>query len=318
MIVERPVTKAASHPVATPPGVRPLEVAWARRGGELLEAVLELTKPRITLMVVVTTAVGFLLAAPGRLPGRLFFHAVAATALLAAAASVLNQVLERDLDARMRRTAGRPLPTGRLAPDQALAVGVTLSLGGLAYLLLAVNLLTAALGAATLATYLFVYTPLKRVSSLATVVGAAPGAVPPMMGWTAVRGELTVEAWVLFAILFFWQLPHFLAIAWLYRSDYERGGFPMLPVGDLDGTRTGIQTTLYAAALLPVSLLPTPLGLAGGVYFLGALAMGVVLLALSAAFAWSHSTRVARHLARVSVAYLPVVLGLMVLDRGAA
>jgi protoheme IX farnesyltransferase len=192
----------------------------------------EMTKPGITLMVVLTAGLGFLLGEEGRFHFILLVHALLGTGLVSAGASVLNHVLERDTDGLMQRTAGRPLPAGRMDPDAALFFGVLLAVLGLAELALAVNLLTALLGAVALAGYVFVYTPLKRVSSLATVIGAVPGAIPPMMGWSAVRNELDAAAWVLFGILFFWQLPHFLAIAWLCREDYARGGFPMLPVLD--------------------------------------------------------------------------------------
>ena len=193
----------------------------------------------------------------------LLIHTLLGTGLISAGASVLNHVLERDTDTLMQRTANRPLPTGRMNPDMALSFGVLLGILGLVDLAVAVNLLTALLGAVALAGYVFVYTPLKRISSLATVIGAVPGAIPPMMGWCAVRNEVDAAAWVLFGILFFWQLPHFLAIAWLCREDYARGGFPMLPVLDPEGFRTGRQAILYGAALVPVSLLPSLLGLNG-------------------------------------------------------
>ena len=278
----------------------------------------ELTKPRITLMVAVTTAAGFVMASAGSLAGldlALLVHALAGTALVAAGASALNQVWERDVDALMRRTAQRPLPSGRLDPDLGLLWAVALAVAGVSWLALAVNLLTALLGALTLAGYVFVYTPMKRLSSLSTVVGAIPGAVPPMMGWTAARDVLEPGAWALFGILFLWQLPHFLAIAWMYRADYERGGMPMLPVIDPGGTRTGRQAILYAAALVPVSLLPTPLGLTGGVYFAGALVLSLGFLAASWWFQQRRTNGTAKQLLLVSVVYLPAVLAVMLLDR---
>lgn len=293
--------------------------SFARPWRESLSAVAadlaELTKARIAVMVLVTAAAGFLLASQRGLDAVLLVHALVGTALVAAGAGVLNQVVERDTDALMRRTADRPLPAGRIAPDTALALGVALAVGGLAYLALAVNLLTALLGATTLAGYVFVYTPLKRVSSLATIVGAVPGAMPPLMGWAAARDSLDAGAWALFGILFFWQLPHFLAIAWMYREDYARGGFPMLPVTDPGGARTGRQTVLWAAGLVPVSLVPSALGLTGGVYLAGALALGLGFLGVAAAFHRDLTNPAARRLLLVSVLYLPAILAVMAADR---
>jgi protoheme IX farnesyltransferase len=228
---------------------------------------------------------------------------------------VLNQVLEREPDALMTRTANRPLPAGRMNPDVALSFGVLLGITGLFELAVAVNLLTALLGAVALAGYVFVYTPLKRISSLATVIGAVPGAIPPMMGWCAVRNEVDAAAWVLFGILFFWQLPHFLAIAWLCREDYARGGFPMLTVLDPEGFRVGRQAILYGAALVPVSLLPSLLGLMGTVYFVGALAFGLIYLGFAFAFAQARSNPGARRLMLASLLYFPALLLIMLLDR---
>jgi heme o synthase len=275
----------------------------------------EMTKPGITLMVTLTAGLGFLLAEQNRFSFLLLVHTLLGTALISAGASVLNQVLEREPDALMQRTANRPLPAGRMNPDVALSFGVLLAILGLVELTLAVNLLTALLGAMALAGYVFVYTPLKRISSLATVIGAIPGAIPPMMGWSAVRNELDPAAWVLFGILFFWQLPHFLAIAWLCREDYARGGFPMLPVLDPEGVRTGRQAILYGAALVPVSLLPSLLGLMGTVYFVGALAFGLVYLGFAFAFAQTRSNPGARRLMFASLLYFPGLLLVMLLDR---
>jgi heme o synthase len=275
----------------------------------------EMTKPGITLMVTLTAGLGFLLAEQDRFSFLLLVHTLLGTALISAGASVLNQVLERDPDSLMQRTANRPLPAGRMNPDVALSFGVLLAILGLVELTVAVNLLTALLGAMALAGYVFVYTPLKRISSLATVIGAIPGAIPPMMGWSAVRNELDPAAWVLFGILFFWQLPHFLAIAWLCREDYARGGFPMLPVLDPEGVRTGRQAILYGAALVPVSLLPSLLGLMGTVYFVGALAFGLVYLGFAFAFAQTRSNPGARRLMFASLLYFPGLLLVMLLDR---
>jgi protoheme IX farnesyltransferase len=283
--------------------------------GVRMADMVELTKPRITMMVVVTAGIGLLLASGGRVPMALVLHALFGTGLVAAGSAALNHVLERDIDARMTRTANRPLPAGRMHPDFALTLGVGLSVTGLAELTLGVNLLTAILGAAALAGYVFVYTPLKKITPLATVVGAVPGAIPPMMGWTAVTESLDPGAWVLFAILFLWQLPHFLAIAWMCREDYARAGFPMLPVIQPDGRSTARQMVLYGAALLPVSLLPSALGLTGATYFLGAIGLGLFFLAMCVAFAVSLSALAARRVLLASVLYLPAVLAVMVLDR---
>ncbi len=275
----------------------------------------ELTKPRITLMVALTTAAGFLLAAPRPLAWDQLINTLLGTALIASGASALNQVIERRTDARMRRTANRPIPAGRLRPEAAMVFGVALSAAGAFYLALAVNLLTGLIGALTLASYVLVYTPLKRKSSLATLVGAVPGAAPPMMGCTAATGELDALAWALFGILFFWQMPHFLAIAWIYRTDYERGGFPLLTLGNVSGPRTARQMMLYAAALIPVSLLPNAIGVSGWPYFFGALLLGLAFLGFCVAFSLSHTSRAARRLLLASVVYLPIVLGLMVADQ---
>lgn len=274
----------------------------------------ELTRFRLNMLALATTAVGFLLGTEGAVRLGLLVHTLLGTGLVAAGSSVLNQVLERESDALMHRTARRPIPAGRIHPDRALLLGVVLCAGGVIYLLLAANALTALLAAITLVTYLFLYTPLKRVSSLATVIGAVPGAIPPMMGWAAIRGELSLPAWVLFGILFLWQLPHFLAIAWIYRNDYERGGLPMLPVVDPEGHVTSRQMILYCGALLPVSLLTTVVGLNGALYLLGAVILGLGFLAFCVAFAHNHTVLAARRLMLASVVYLPLLLAVMMLD----
>lgn len=275
----------------------------------------EMTKPGITLMVALTAGLGFLLAGGETFSFALLLYVLLGTALVSGGASVLNHVLERDTDALMRRTAERPLPAGRMDPDAALLFGVALAVAGLLELYFTVNPLTALLGTVALAGYVFVYTPLKRVSSLATIIGAVPGAIPPMMGWSAVRGELDPAAWVLFGLLFFWQMPHFLAIAWLCREDYAQGGFPMLTVNDPEGVRTARQTVLWGAALVPVSLLPSVLGLMGGLYFAGALALGLAYLGFCIAFARVRTTPSARSLMFASILYFPAVLLVMLLDR---
>jgi protoheme IX farnesyltransferase len=304
---EAPAVEVAAIDLETTPRTSPFSARLAD--------LAEMAKPGITLMVVLTAGLGFLLAERAGVSFILLLHTLLGTGLVSGGASVLNQVLERDADALMHRTANRPLPAGRLDPDAALLYGVTLAVAGLAELAFGVNLLTALLGAVALAGYVFVYTPMKRVSSLATVIGAVPGAIPPMMGWSAVRGELDLAAWVLFGILFFWQMPHFLAIAWLCRADYERAGFPMLTVADADGTRTARQAILYAAALVPVSLLPAVLGLMGTVYFVGTLALGLAYLGFGFGFARTRSTAGARWLMLVSILYFPAVLLVMLLDR---
>lgn len=275
---------------------------------------LELTKPRITTLVLVTAAVGYAVGAGSGLDPTAFLALLAGTAMVAGGASALNQYAEREADARMERTRRRPLPSGRVTPGEALAFGLAASAAGI-LLLATINALTAVLGAAALASYILLYTPLKRVTSLCTVVGAVPGAIPPLMGWAAARGSLSAGAWALFAVLFFWQLPHFLAIGWMYREDYARGGFPMLPVTDADGSATGRQMMLYSAALVPVTLVAGALASAGPGYLWGALALGLAFFAGSARFFRQRSLAAARLLFLVSILYLPIVLGLMVFDR---
>lgn len=275
---------------------------------------LELTKPRITTLVVVTAAVGYAVGAPRGLEPIVLTALLLGTALVAGGASALNQYWERDADARMERTRLRPLPAGRVAPAEALAFGLAVSGAGL-ILLGTINGMTALLGAAALASYVLLYTPLKRVTSLCTVVGAVPGALPPLMGWAAARGTLSAGGWALFAVLFFWQLPHFLAIGWIYREDYARGGFPMLTVLDPDGRSTGRQMMLYSAALIPVTLVAGALASAGTGYLWSAVALGLVFFGGSVRFAWTRSVPAARGLFLVSILYLPVLLGLMVFDR---
>jgi protoheme IX farnesyltransferase len=281
----------------------------------LASAYLELTKPRITFLIVLTAAAGFCLGARGPIDYLLLTHAMIGIALLSSGIATLNQYMERDLDALMRRTAGRPLPTGKLMPMQACAFGFALTIGAEIYLALLVNPLTALLGLTVIAGYLFLYTPLKTRTTLSTVVGAFPGAMPPLMGWTAARGALGMEAWVLFAILFLWQFPHFLAIAWMYREDYGRAGIRMLPVVEPEGRVTGQQIVIYTLLLLPVSLLPTALGISGHVYFYGAIILGVLFLFSSITAAISKSRQQARRLLLASVIYLPLLFVLMVLNR---
>ena len=276
---------------------------------------LILTKVRITVLVLVTTAAGFLLASGPRLDLVLLGWTLLGTGLAASGAAALNQVLEREADSRMQRTAARPIPAGRMTAAHGLWVGLGLALSGVAVLAARVNWLTALLALATVVLYVGVYTPLKRMTPLNTIVGAIPGAIPPVMGWTAVTGALGLPAWVLFAILFLWQLPHFLAIAWIFRDDYRRGGFPMLPVVDADGRATGRQVALYCAALIPVSLIPTFLGLTGPIYFFGALVLGLGFLAAGLMMALRRRGKEARRVLLASVTYLPLLLVLLVVDR---
>ena len=281
----------------------------------LLGDLVELAKPRINLMVMLTAGIGLLLASGQLPPVGLVLAVLAGTGMVAAGGSALNHYLERDTDRLMERTAGRPLPAGRMRPEVAVAYGLTLSAAGLLLLALAANLPTVLLGLIALVGYVMLYTPLKRVTSLATVVGAVPGAIPPMMGWAAAGGSLDAGAWALFALLFFWQLPHFLAIAWICRDDYERAGMPVFTVGDAGGERTGRQMVLWAAALVPVSLLPAALGLAGVTYLFGALLLGLALLLTSLGFLRRHSSAAARRMLLASVVYLPAVLVILVVDR---
>ena len=259
--------------------------------------------------------VGFYLGSRGPCRWPLLLNALGGTALLAAGASALNQLLEREHDAKMPRTQDRPLPSGRLTPETVLIIGGTCGTIGLIWLALTVNVVTALLGALTLGSYLFVYTPLKRITTLNTVVGAIPGALPPLMGWTAARGEITGEGWSLFAMLFFWQLPHFLAIAWMYRDQYAKAGFVMLPVVDADGQRTGRQALSHTLGLLPVSLCPFVFNMAGPVYLAGALLLGGAFLWCAFQFARHWTMQRARMLFFASIIYLPSILVLMVLDK---
>ena len=293
----------------------PAVTGAASRPAILIGDLVQLTKPRINLMVMLTAGIGLLLASGETPPLGLALAVLAGTGLVAGGGSALNHHWERDTDRLMERTAGRPLPAGRMHPDLALGFGLTLSAAGLLLLTLAANLLTALLGLIALVGYVLVYTPLKRITSLATVVGAVPGAIPPMMGWVAASGRLDAGAWALFAILFCWQLPHFLAIAWICRDDYERAGMPVFTVGDAGGVRTGRQMVLWAAALVPVSLLPALLGLAGVTYLYGALLLGLSLLVVSLGFLRRHSGAAARRLLLASVIYLPSVLIILLLDR---
>jgi len=276
---------------------------------------LELTKPRITLLVLATTMVGFYLAAPASIPLALLSHTLLGIGLVAGGASALNMWLERRPDSLMRRTAGRPLPSGRLQSGHALSFALVLSGAGLVYLFLWVNHLTSALAVITLLTYLFLYTPLKTRTWLCTLVGAVPGALPPILGWIAATGKISLGGILLFLIVFLWQLPHFYAIGWMYREDYARAGFPMLPVIDTTGRRTGWQASAYILALILVTLLPTAAGLAGFLYLAGAVLSGICFLVCGVLFARLRDFVSARRLFVVSVFYLPLLMALLVIDK---
>ena len=276
---------------------------------------LALTKPRVTSLVLATTAAGFYLGSTGGFSLTLLIITLLGVGLAAAGTSALNQVVERDADALMHRTRARPLPTGRLTPGRALAFAVVISVLGIGILLLFVNAITALLVGATLVSYIFIYTPLKRHTSLSTLIGAVPGALPPLAGWTAATGEIGAGGLALFGILFMWQLPHSLAIAWMYRDDYARGGFRLMPVVDPEGMSTERQIVVQALALLPMSLVPAVLGLAGEAYFYGALVLGVGFVAVAASLHLRRTVRSARQVLLASVIYLPLLLGLLMIDR---
>jgi protoheme IX farnesyltransferase len=286
----------------------------ARRQPRALTNYVALTKPRLNLLVVATSAAGYYLGGtslPAALP---LLVAVGGTALVAAGAAVLNQVYERDTDALMRRTRTRPLPDGRVSPDDARSFGLALALGGVGMLAIGANLLAAALSVATLVVYLIVYTPLKRRSSLATLVGAVPGALPPLIGWAASHGSLSIGGWSLFAIVFLWQIPHFMAIAWLHRDDYRQAGFPILPVIEPDGRRTGRHSLMYAGALVPVSLVPALVGVSGTTYFGIASLLGLTMLWLAWRFCMARTETTARALFYGSIIYLPLLWVAMILN----
>ena len=282
-----------------------------------LSAFVSLTKPRIVLMVLVAVAVGFLLGAPGAVsPARLILTLIG-TGLVAGGASAWNMILERDRDARMRRTAYRPLPSGRLSLLEAVVFSSAITVLGVALLALGVNGLSAGVAATTFVLYVGVYTPLKAITTLNTAIGAIPGALPPVIGWAAATGRLGVEPWALFLIMFLWQFPHFLAIAWIYREDYARGGLKMLPGVDPDGAMTGRQAAWHALELLPAGLIPAFVGLGGRWYMVGATALGAYYLYHAARFWLDVNDRTARRLLRASFLYLPLILLLLILDPSA-
>jgi protoheme IX farnesyltransferase len=275
----------------------------------------DLIKARLTALVLLTTFVGFYLGESGAVNYLLMFHALFGTALVASGAAALNQLLEREYDAKMRRTASRPLPAGRLQPATVAIFGGVCSVAGLIYLATLVNLLTSVVGAVTSISYLFIYTPLKRVTWVNTLVGAIPGALPPLMGWTAARNELSGEGWTLFAILAFWQIPHFMAIAWLYREEYAKAGFVMLPNVDADGSRTAQYAVGNTLALFVFSLCPFLLKMNGQIYLATAMILSAGYFWCAARFARQLTQQRARQLFLASIIYLPLLLAAMCIDK---
>ena len=299
--------------VETPPAPTWLDLDLKAR----LSACASLTKPRIALMVLITVAIGYLLGAKGTIDAPRLFLTLLGTGLVAGGASAWNMILERDRDALMRRTSGRPLPSGRLSLTEAVGFGTAITLAGVATLALGVNVLAAGVAATTFVLYVGVYTPLKSVTTLNTAIGAIPGALPPAIGWAAATGRLGVEPFSLFLIMFLWQFPHFLAIAWIYRDDYARGGHRMLPSVDPNGSMTGRQSMWHALLLLPAGLIPWAIGLGGRWYFVGAFALGIYYLNYATRFWLDVNDKTARKLLRASFLYLPLVLLLLLLDRSA-
>ncbi len=293
---------------------RQIQTDLASRKSFIVKDYIELTKPRITWLIVMSTAIGFYFGHSGNWALWPVIHTLIGTALIASGTAALNQWYEREADRHMRRTQMRPLPAGRLQPKQALWFGVGLSLAGGLELGFGVNWLTSVLGIATLAAYLFIYTPLKQKTWWSTTVGAFPGAMPPLIGFAGAADKLTAEAWVLGAILFLWQFPHFYAIAWMYREDYSRAGIQMLPVVEPDGESTARQILLYSILLIPISLLPKWVGMTGNLYLIGAAALGVWFVYSGIQVSLDRTKLRARKVLLTSVIYLPVLYALMVLD----
>jgi len=296
----------------------PVDEPRARAATRSVADYLTLTKPRITAMVVITTWVGYALAASIQPTGGPGLVTLLATLIGAAwscmGASVLNQCMEIDTDARMQRTRRRPLPAGRIGPSAALIFGLTLCAAGLAVLAFGANPLAAVISGLIIAIYTLIYTPMKRLSPISTIVGAVPGAMPPLIGYAAVTGTLAIPAWLAFGVMFVWQVPHFLAIAWLYRDDYARGGFPMWPVIDPSGRAAFRRALVGCVILLPLGVAPTFLGVAGWVHGLGSILAGAAFLALAVQLSRTQTREAARRLFLASLVYLPLVLGLMVFD----
>ena len=281
----------------------------------LVRDLIELVKARLTLLVLLTTAVGFYLGTEGPINWSALLHTVFGTAAAAAGAAALNQWWEHKLDAMMRRTQSRPVPAGRMRPTEALVIGATLSIFGVTYLALVCNALSAALAAITIIIYIFAYTPLKLVSTFNTALGAVPGALPPMIGWAAARGTLNAGAWMLFAILLLWQLPHFFAIAWMYRNDYARAGFRMVSSDDQTGERSASQSVFFCMLLFIIAGLPAFLGIATVFYLLAELILGAVFVAVAMRFLKTRARSDARRLFITSIIYLPLLLGALVLSK---
>jgi heme o synthase len=275
---------------------------------------LSLAKPELTLLSVITALTGYYVGSAGVLNASLLAHTLFGTALVGGGAGALNQYVERHYDALMKRTENRPIPSGRISPLEALIFGIVLSVVGLVELSLFVNALTGFLASVTLASYLFLYTPLKRITPFSTVVGALPGALPPVLGWTAVRNDISLEALVLFALLFVWQIPHFLSLAWMYRKDYARAGYRLLTVVDPEGGRTGRQVVAYAGALIPIAVLPWTIGITGVYYLFVALFLSLAFLAAGVRLALTRSNGAARLVFAGSLIYLPVLMAALVLD----
>jgi heme o synthase len=310
--------------MATEPTIALLNVApigQRSRAARLLAALPDywaLTKPEVNFLILITTFAGFYLApssGPGGFRILLVLHTLLATLLVAGGTGTLNQFLERSFDAQMRRTARRPIASGRIEASHAFWFGVSLSVAGIAYLALAVNGLASLLAAVTLVSYLFVYTPLKRRTPLCTLIGAFPGAAPPLIGWAAAQGRLEPEAWVLYAMVFLWQFPHFMAIAWMYREDYARAGYLVLPAGENRGRFVVWQGFVVSLALIPISLFPTNIGESGAVHSAGALVLSLIFLCYSALFVFHRSNAAARRLLTASIVYLPAVFILLMLSR---
>jgi len=308
--------------MATEPILAALDVSavQARRiaSSNVLFDFWELTKPEINFLIAITAAAGFWIgspAAPPHFPWMPFIHTLLGTVFVASGAAALNQLIELRYDAQMRRTARRPLASGRIAPSHALWFGVLLSVFGVVYLAISTNVLASLLAALTLLSYLFLYTRLKRITPLCTLVGAVPGAAPPLIGWTAACGHLDAAAWVLFAIVFLWQFPHFMSIAWMYREDYARAGYLVLPASELKDRFVAWQCLLPALGLFVVAIVPVLRGQSGLVYFAGALVLGGVFLYYSTRFALQRSIASARQLLFASILYLPVLLALLALDK---
>lgn len=293
----------------------PLEVPREEAEPGIVSDLMVLTKARLSLLVIITTFVGFCAATDGRLDWLLLFNAVLGTTLAAASAAVLNQFIESNVDRLMERTRYRPLPAGRVKPAHALALGIGMGVVGVTWLALTVNSLSAILAAATILIYIAAYTPLKRRTALCTIVGAISGAIPPMIGWVAVKPSLTLGAWVLFGILFTWQMPHFLAIAWMYRDEYAQAGFVMLRRDDVTGSKTALDSLLYTFALIAITLIPYHAGMNGEIYLGGAMLLDGVMLLFAVQFLVERERASARRLFFASILFLPLILGLMVFTK---